>query len=77
MIGQGCANVLLDRLYEASDPYSMYICNECGQVPHATDYCDVCQCSDIRMVKIPYATKLLQQQLGGLCIKTSLIPEEY
>ncbi len=77
MIGQGCANVLLDRLYEASDPYGMYICNECGQVPHATDYCDVCQSSDIRMVKIPYATKLLQQQLGGLCIKTSLIPEEY
>lgn len=75
MIGQGCSNLLVDRLYEASDPYSIHICNKCGQIVNNLDFCEPCENTDIRIVKVPYAFKLLQKQLLALCIKTNLYPE--
>jgi len=69
--------MLLDRLYDASDPYAMHVCEECGQISKTTDYCTECKTNKIKLVKIPYACKLLFQQLGALCIKTEIKPEDY
>ncbi len=76
MIGQGCSNLLVDRLYEASDPYSIYLCNVCGQIVNNIEFCEPCSNTDIRMVKVPYAFKLLQKQLLALCIKVSMYPDD-
>jgi DNA-directed RNA polymerase beta subunit len=77
MISAGASDMLLDRLYDASDPYTMHVCEECGQIAKETNYCNECKSSNIKLVKIPYACKLLFQQLGALCIKTEIIPEKY
>ena len=76
MIAQGCSAVLIDRLFEASDPYSMYVCSECGQTAKNISYCSECKSSNIKLVRIPYVCKLLNQQLGALCLKTNITPEE-
>lgn len=76
MIGQGCSNLIVDRLYEASDPYSVYVCNICGQMINNIDFCTPCQNTNIKMVKVPYAFKLLQKQLLALCIKVNIYPED-
>jgi DNA-directed RNA polymerase II subunit RPB2 len=75
MIGQGCSNLIVDRLYEASDPYSIYLCDTCGQIVNNIEFCAPCQNTNIHMVKVPYAFKLLQKQLLALCIKTNIYPE--
>jgi DNA-directed RNA polymerase II subunit RPB2 len=77
MIGQGCSNLLVDRLYEASDPYSIHVCNKCGQIVNNLDFCEPCENTDIRVVKVPYAFKLLQKQLLALCIKTNIYSENH
>lgn len=76
MIGQGCSNLIVDRLYEASDPYSVYICDLCGQIVNNPEYCEPCENTEIKLVKVPYAFKLLQKQLLALCIKMNIYPEE-
>lgn len=76
MIGQGCSNLIVDRLYESSDPYSVYVCTMCGSIVNSVEYCEPCENTEIQLVKIPYAFKLLQKQLLALCIKMNIFPEE-
>lgn len=76
IIGQGCSSLLVDRLYEASDPYSVYVCSQCGQIANKIDFCEPCGNTDIVKVKTPYAFKLLQKMLLALNIKMSIQPED-
>jgi DNA-directed RNA polymerase beta subunit len=74
-IAQACASMLVDRLYEASDPYSVYICRQCGQMINKLDVCEPCGSIEIVKVKMPYAFKLLTKMLLALNIKTKITPE--
>lgn len=76
IIGQGCSGMLVDRLYEASDPYSVYVCSQCGQIANKIDFCEPCGNTEIVQVKTPYAFKLLQKMLLALNIKMSIQAEE-
>lgn len=76
MIGQGCSNLIVDRLFAASDPYSVYVCDICGQIVNSPEYCEACENTEIKLIKIPYAFKLLQKQLLALCIKLAIFPED-
>ena len=76
IIGQGCSGLLVDRLYEASDPYSVYVCSQCGQIANKNDFCEPCGNIDIVKVKMPYAFKLLQKMLLALNIKMSIQAED-
>lgn len=76
LIGQGCSSMLIDRLYEASDPYSVFVCCQCGQISNKVDLCEPCGNTEIAKVKLPYAFKLLQKLLLALNIKMNIYPEE-
>lgn len=76
LISQGCSKFLLERLYDLSDPYKVPVCAHCGSMPSTTTYCSVCDQSDIKIVPIPYAAKLLFQELNAMGIRTSLIPKK-
>jgi DNA-directed RNA polymerase II subunit RPB2 len=76
IIGQGCTGLLVDRLYEASDPYSIYVCSQCGQIVNNIDFCAPCGNTEIVKVKTPYAFKLLQKMLLALNIKMSIQAED-
>lgn len=74
LISQGCSRFLLERLYDLSDPYKIPVCTQCGSMPSTPNYCSVCDQSDIKIVPIPYAAKLLFQELNAMGIRTSLFP---
>ncbi len=74
LVGQGGMNTIIDRLYHASDKFSVKIC-VCGQNVSG-EHCEMCNSSEIRNVKMPYCNQLLNQHLAGLGIKTASIPEK-
>lgn len=76
LISQGCSRFLLERLYDLSDPYKVPVCAQCGSMPSTPTYCSVCDQSDIKTVPLPYAAKLLFQELNAMGIRTNLIPKE-
>jgi len=75
LISQGCSRFLLERLYDLSDPYKIPVCSQCGSMPSSPTYCSVCDQSDIKVVPIPYAAKLLFQELNAMGIRTNLFPK--
>ena len=72
MICQGNAAFLKDRLFYMSDPYSVTVCSGCGII--CQKQCKICKDDKLSTINIPYAAKLLFQELGAMCIKTELIP---
>jgi hypothetical protein len=75
LISQGCSRFLLERLYDLSDPYQVPVCAKCGSMPSTPTYCSVCDQSDIKTVPLPYAAKLLFQELNAMGIRTNLFPK--
>lgn len=68
LIGYGASMLLMERLMISSDEFTVHACNKCGLVGYM-DWCQYCQNgSDMGMLKIPYACKLLFQELQGMNI---------
>ena len=77
MISHGVSQFLKERLFDMSDPFTVKVCENCGKM---TDYenrtCEFCDKDIIRTINIPYACKLLFQELMCMGIKISLMPEK-
>jgi len=84
MISHGAANFLRDRTFLSSDPYRIHVCEICGMIASANIkaklfHCKSCQnMRSIAQVWIPYACKLLFQELTSMCITPRMltIPED-
>jgi len=68
MISHGASAFLKERLLDQSDSYTTCVCKLCGMtaiqdVLNNTSYCKGCKTSDVAEVTIPYAYKLLAQEL--------------
>ncbi|KAI8909987.1 hypothetical protein DFJ77DRAFT_433179 [Powellomyces hirtus] len=67
LIGHGTAALLMERLLYASDAYDCEMCGECGLVGGWHGYCNYCKSrKGVVKVKIPYACKLLFQELMSM-----------
>uniref|UniRef100_A0AB39JBT0 DNA-directed RNA polymerase subunit beta n=1 Tax=Florenciella sp. virus SA2 TaxID=3240092 RepID=A0AB39JBT0_9VIRU len=79
MISHGSSLFTKDRIYEASDKYSLYICNHCGIIsPYNSKEkihkCNICENKcDFSYIKIPYSFKLLLQELMAMNVVPRLI----
>ncbi len=69
MIVHGVSAFLKERLYNLSDPYHMHVCESCGTCVNSSRVCMVCQNDKMTQIQIPYACKLLFQQLEAMNIK--------
>ena len=75
LIAHGVMGFMKERMMDVSDKFTIYICKECGLfsiVNPATDgerKCDSCEnYTDFMELRIPYACKLLMQELEGMMI---------
>lgn len=81
MISHGAARFTRERMYDASDKYVVYICRKCGVIAafNHTMHIHICKTCDNRTdfarVEIPYACKLLFQELTMMSVTPRLITE--
>lgn len=86
LITHGCANFIRDRFFCNSDQYRIHICERCGLTAQSnlkkmTYECRTPTCVGlpykICQVEIPYACKLLFQELQSMCISPRVSHEEF
>jgi DNA-directed RNA polymerase III subunit RPC2 len=77
LIGYGASNLLMERLMISSDAFQVNVCENCGLLGYA-GWCNLCKSStQISSIKIPYACKLLFQELQSMNIVPRLKLENY
>jgi len=81
MVSHGAARFTRGRMYDASDKYSVYSCKKCGLIAAYNDemrihHCRVCDNrTDFAYLEIPYACKLLFQELNTMNIAPRFITD--
>lgn len=72
MLSHGSTRILKECLFDKSDKYTIPICMDCGNVPNKRIYCNNCEHNNIEIKNMPYATKLLYQELMGMGLKLKI-----
>jgi DNA-directed RNA polymerase II subunit RPB2 len=83
IISHGAANVLSERLFEQSDPFVATVCSKCGMLAQPVadktllrqkrPFCRACNDhTSVQDVRMPYAFKLLLQELMAMNIAARL-----
>ena len=91
MIAHGASRFCRERLYDASDKYSIYVCKKCGLTVSYNDgdskkmytyadfsihLCKTCgNKTDFAKIEVPYAFKLLSQELQTINVVPRIITE--
>jgi DNA-directed RNA polymerase II subunit RPB2 len=91
MIAHGMSRFCRERLYDVSDKYSVHVCKKCGMVASYNDgnknrmyanadftihLCKTCDNkTDFAKVEIPYAYKLMSQELQTINVVPRIITE--
>ena len=69
LIAHGASMFLKEKLFLLSDKYKMPVCSSCGLIGAPNrDKCKSCSDGDLYSVDIPYAAKLLFQELMAMNI---------
>jgi len=81
MVSHGASRFTRGRMYDASDKYSVFVCKKCGLIASYNDQLHIhcCRTCDNRVdfsyVEIPYACKLLFQELTTMNVVTRIVTE--
>jgi DNA-directed RNA polymerase II subunit RPB2 len=79
MISHGASRFTRGRMYDASDKYQVHVCKKCGLIASYNDQMHIHHCrtcdnrTDFAYVEIPYACKLLFQELITMNIAPRVI----
>ena len=78
MIAHGALSFLKESMLERSDLFPVYVCQKCGTFSVVNEEKNLYKCtkcvnsSDFSLINIPYACKLLIQELQGVAILPKL-----
>lgn len=81
MWAHGALLFLKERFMECSDNYRVFVCKECGMMAQVNPergiyYCKACKnISHFAEVRIPYASKLLLQEMQAMSIGTRFVTQ--
>jgi DNA-directed RNA polymerase beta subunit/intein/homing endonuclease len=86
MIAHGASRFCRERLYDVSDKYSIHVCKKCGMTASYNDgkkktdfmihLCHTCgNKTDFARVEVPYAFKLMSQELQTINVATRILTE--
>ncbi|KAJ4461587.1 putative DNA-directed RNA polymerase III subunit RPC2 [Paratrimastix pyriformis] len=77
LIGYGAAMLLNERLMVSSDQFSICVCGKCGLIGYK-GWCPYCRSGEeISTIKIPYACKLLFQELESMNVVPRIRLDSY
>ena len=77
LIGYGASMLLLERLMISSDSFVVDVCGQCGLLCYS-GWCQYCKSSrNVSTLKMPYACKLLFQELQSMNIVPRLSLKRY
>ena len=66
LIAYGASNLIMERLMHSSDAFSASVCLTCGLLQYA-NWCQFCRSGEkVTEMKLPYACKLLFQELQAM-----------
>jgi DNA-directed RNA polymerase beta subunit len=77
----GATRFMRGRMYDSSDKYSVFVCKKCGHIASYNDkmhihHCRMCDNrADFSYVEIPYACKLLFQELNTMNVAPRIITD--
>ena len=77
LIGYGASNLIMERLMISSDAFTANVCEQCGLLGYE-GWCQRCRSGDkVSSIRMPYACKLLFQELQSMNIATRLRLQDY
>lgn len=82
LMAHGISGFLKERIFECSDEFYVYVCNDCGNIAIANEEENIYDCklcgNKLRFSKInmPYATKLLFYELNGMSIQPKIFTDK-
>lgn len=74
LMAHGVSGFLKERIFECSDEFYVFVCDDCGTIAIANEEENIFECRmcDNRLkfskINMPYATKLLWYELHGMSI---------
>ena len=82
LMAHGVAGFLKERIFDCSDEFYVYVCDECGTIAIGNESLNLFECRNCNnklnfsKVNIPYATKLLFYELQGMGINTKIFTDK-
>ena len=79
IVAHGASTFLKERMLDVSDNYRVYVCNKCGLICTANPDKNIFKCNncknnaEISQVRIPYAMKLLMQELMSMSVAPRIV----
>jgi len=73
VVAYGASQLLLERLMLSSDVFDVQVCRRCGLLAGINNWCPLCESTEtLEDMKLPYAAKLLFQELMAMNIAPRL-----
>uniref|UniRef100_A0A336KW81 DNA-directed RNA polymerase subunit beta n=1 Tax=Culicoides sonorensis TaxID=179676 RepID=A0A336KW81_CULSO len=77
LISYGASMLIMERLMISSDAFDVDVCNQCGLLAYCS-WCNACKSSaSVSKISIPYACKLLFQELQSMNVVPRLKLQNY
>lgn len=76
LVGYGAANIMYERMLLSSDVYNANVCGKCGFIGY-DGFCNECKSKEhMKIVRMPFACKLLFQELMSMGIAPRIRVED-